>query len=127
MKCNQKLCQRNKNLNNDGTCNVCEDVIAECKKIYDKIKKKCVIEKVEIVLKDMINTHKKLSKGEKVDNQIVSNLLLGGVVNIIDQHDTIEDVEKRLEEVQNENVTNQTKLIAMDENGVVLKESKERF
>ena len=110
MKCNQKLCQRNKNLNSDGTCNVCEDVIAECKKKYDKIKKKCVIEKVEVDLKDMINTHKKLSKGEKVDNQIVSNLLLGGVINIIAQHDTIEEVEKRLQEVEYKNITNQTRI-----------------
>ena len=39
----------------------------------------------------MIKTHKKLSKGEQVDSQIVSNLLLGGVINIIAQRDTIEE------------------------------------
>ena len=48
-----KICQRNNNLNSDGTCNVCEDVIAECKKKYDKIKNNCVIEKVKVeVLKN---------------------------------------------------------------------------
>ena len=61
--------------------------------------------KVEVDLKDMINTHKKLSKGEKVDSQIVSNLLLGGVINISAHHDTIEDVEKRLEEIDRPGIT----------------------
>ena len=146
MKCNQKLCQRTKNLNGVGICNVCEDVIAEYKKKHDKIEKKRVVEKVEVDLKQMINTHKKLSKGEQVDSQIVSNLLLGGVINIIAQHDTIEEFENKLKVVEHENITNQTrieslenwvlkqnetildlndKLTTMDENGVVLKESKE--
>ena len=68
---------------------------------HDNIKKKNVIKEVKDDLKKMVSNQK---KREKVDSNIVSNLLLGGVVIIIifAQHDTIEEFEKRLQEVEHE-------------------------
>ena len=61
---------------------------------HDNIKKKNVIKKVKDDLKNMVSNQQKLLKGEKVDSNIVGNLLLGGVVIIIifAQHDTIEEL-----------------------------------
>ena len=68
---------------------------------HDNIKKKNVIKEVKDDLKKMVSNQK---KREKVDSNIVSNLLLGGVIIIIifGQHDTIEEFEKRLQEVEHE-------------------------
>ena len=94
----------------------------------------------------MISTHKRLAHGLKVDPKLVSNLLLGGVINILAQHDTIASIEEKLKIVQHEIITNNTrieslenwvlkqdneinqlndKLSCLDRNGVVLKDSKE--
>jgi hypothetical protein len=145
MKCIQKLCQRTKNLNDDGRCNVCEDVIKENEKRYEKIKKTKVKE-VAVDLKLMVHTHEKLSRGEKVEPNIVSNLLLAGVINILAQHDTILEAETRIETLEQDKVSNEArleaienwvlkqdepikelgaKLMNMDENGVILEENKD--
>ena len=62
MNCYQKLCQRTKNLNVSGTCNVCEEVIKENKKEHEKIEKKSVIGMVDIDIntcyKSIINAQK---------------------------------------------------------------------
>ena len=146
MKCNQKLCHRTKNLSSCGICNVCEEVIKENDMKHQKLDKQKVLEKVNVDLKHMISTHKKLANGEKVDSQVVSNLLLGGVINILAQHDAIEDVEKRIKTIEHEEISIKTridslenwvlkqneqisdlneKLSSMDNNGVILKETKE--
>ena len=144
MKCIQKLCQRAKNLNGEGRCSVCEDVIKENEKKHKKVEKTKVKE-VAVDLKLMVHTHEKLSRGEKVEPDIVSNLLLAGVINILDQHDTIVEAETRIKALEQEKVSNEArleaienwvlkqdekikelddKLINMDENGVILKENK---
>ena len=61
MKCSQKLCQRSKNLNTNGNCDVCEEVIKETEKKHEKVEQKRMINKVEV---DMIKIHKKLINGE---------------------------------------------------------------
>ena len=144
MKCVQKLCQRSKNLNSDGRCNVCEDVIKDNENKH-KSKEKTKVEKVAVDFKLMVNTHRKLSKGEKVEPEVVSNLLLAGLINILAQHDTIVEVETRMDSLEQEKVTNAAsiealehwvlkqdehikelsdKLMNLDENGVILKENK---
>ena len=103
MKCIQKLCQRTKNITSTGNYNVCDEVIkqnTEKRKRVDKQNK--IIEKVEVDLTMKISTHKKLANGQKVDPEIVSNLLLGGIINILAQHDTIASIEEKLKIVQHE-------------------------
>ena len=112
----------------------------------EKIKKKKSVEKVEIDLNRMIDIHKKLSNGVSIDQKDVSVLVLGGIINIISQHDALEDIEKRIEEAECKDVTNRTriealenwvlkqddlikdlnkKLDTMDANGAIIQESSE--
>ena len=146
MKCNQKLCQRNKNLDSNGTCNVCNEVIRETEKKHEKIKKNNVVEKVELDFKYMVAANKQLSKGEQVDPGVVSNLLLSGIINILAQHDTIVELEARVKILEHEKVSNaariealenwvlkqddqitkvKDKLSTMDVNGAIIKENKD--
>ena len=57
-------------------------------------------------LKLMISTHEKLARGESVDKDAVSVLLLGGIINILRKHHTILDIEDRVNAIDVENVTN---------------------
>ena len=61
---------------------------------FDKLKKSAG-DVIEPDLKLMIATHDKLVKGEKVEQNDVSVLLLGGIINIIRQHDTIAPLEEK--------------------------------
>ena len=54
-------------------------------------------------LKLMISTHEKLARGESVDKDAVSVLLLGGIINILRQHHTILDIEVRVKSIDVEN------------------------
>ena len=67
MKCSQKLCNRSKNLNSFGNCEVCEEVIKETNKKHEKVKEKRVIDRVEVDMKHMISMHRNLLNGDKVD------------------------------------------------------------
>ena len=67
---------------------MCDNVLAEALKSFGT-KKKHVLKKVEVDVQLMVNTHDKLARGLTVDHDVVSNLLLGGVINILQQHDAI--------------------------------------
>jgi hypothetical protein len=54
----------------------------------------------------MLDAQNKLAQGEYVDQQVLSQLLLGGIINIIAQHDTIVKVEKKMKLLEHEHVTN---------------------
>ena len=146
MKCKQKLCQRSKNLKQNGNCGICDDVIAEATK-NDENPETNSSENVEVDLKLMINTHNKLAQGIPVDANAVSVLLLGGIINIINQHDKIENLEKKMKNVLMENNTNKIrlemienwvqqqdnlikklyeKLSFVDKNGIVFKENHKK-
>ena len=120
MKCLQKLCQRTKNLQKGGNCNVCEDAIVSSTKALEKGK---VVKAVETDLKLMISTHEKLVKGETVEKGVVNVLLLGGVINILNQHDRISEMENKLKEVEVQNVTNILRVESL-ENWVVKQDEK---
>ena len=90
MKCKQQLCQRSKNINENGNCNICDDAINEAIRKFEKTDKSTG--NVAIDLNMMIEIHKKLSNGVTVEPKVVSGLLLGGVINIINQHDKIVDL-----------------------------------
>ena len=145
MKCKQKLCQRTKNIKQSGNCNVCGDAIADAMKNEVKTDSKPT-ENVEIDIDLMIDTHNKLSEGIPIDPKVISGLLLGGVINIINQHDKIADIEEKMKLLSSENVTNNVriemlenwvqkqgevikklddKLATLDKNGVIFKENEE--
>ena len=85
-KCKQKLCQRTKGINNSGDCSVCEEVIRSVKEKHIKVDEKRKIRRVELDIKHMMNINDKLARGEQIDSKVVSNLLLSGVINVIEQH-----------------------------------------
>lgn len=146
MKFSQKLCQRNKNINQNGNCSVCEEVIANSMKAHEKIDQNKTIPKVALDMKQMVDVHKKLKNGINIDPRDVSVLLLGGVINIISQHDALENLEEKIKTLEHNEITNKTrieslenwvvcqgdliktldeKLTVLDKNGVVIKESAE--
>ena len=83
MKCLQKSCQRNKNIDvQSGLCNVCHDVVKDTtEKFKNKEAIKVIKKKVEVNFADMVRMHQKLSKGEVLDHTAVSGLILGGIIN----------------------------------------------
>ena len=148
MKCIQKSCQRNKNINDvNGLCNVCNDVVKDTtKRLEDKKVNKVPRKKVEVDFAKMVKMHEKLARGESIDPAVISSLVLGGVINILVQHDMIEDLEAKLKELEQENKTNKIrieslehwmnkqsletleldkKLEALDADGIVVKENYE--
>ena len=86
--------------------NVCDAVIGEELKKYNTLlRKKPLISNVEVDLKAMVDVHEKLANGAPIDQKMVSRLLLADVINILNQHDSNVDVEKRLTTNDIENVT----------------------
>ena len=83
MKCKQKLCHRTKHLNEFGNCNVCDDVLKQAQHDHQQVDQRKSVKWIEFDVKEMINTHKKLSKGEKVEPNIVNSLILSGIINMM--------------------------------------------
>ena len=69
----------------------------------------------------MVEVHEKLSRGKKIDPQIVSVLLLGGIINITSQHDAMDELEAKIKELEVEKGTTKTRLEALE--NWVLKQS----
>ena len=122
MKCKQRLCQRTKNLSSEGNCNVCEDAIEEVKKSFEKKHKKKNNEHVVIDMKLMMEAQEKLSKGVPIDPKIVSRLLLSGIINIINQHDDLENLEAKVKSIEISNTTSQIRIESLE--GWVLKQDE---
>ena len=146
MKCKQKLCSRSKNLSPNGNCSVCEEVLENARIAKDQTNKQKSVPKIEVDLKQMIDVHGKLSKGANIDPSVVSGLLLAGVINILGQHDELEQLEERIKALECNNLTNRNriealenwvvkqdelitvldgKLSTMDQSGVIIKEGIE--
>jgi hypothetical protein len=58
----------------------------------------------------LVDAHDKLAKGNPIDQKTVSRLLLAGVVNILNQHDTIVNLEEGVKANTIENVTTKVRL-----------------
>ena len=144
MKCKQKSCKRNLNQNSTtGFCSVCKDVAKEA--TNDEKKKntssKQMLRNVKIDYNEMVKMHEKLSKGEKVEPASTSSLILGGIINILIQHDAIEELSGKLKTFDEENATikarieslenwnskqaEQIKDLSNKENEALMKENKE--
>ena len=114
MKCKQKLCNRNKNICPNGNCNVCEDAIKEVQKVQQKECKKPNLEELQVDLASMVKMHEKLIKGERVDPTEVSSLLLAGIIKILYQHDSIDFLEQKMNDVETENATNRFRIESLE-------------
>ena len=92
MKCKQKSCNRNKNLLNDGFCNVCNEAIMDINKEYDAQKKIN-----EGIIKDLMGVNEKLRRGEIVDQNVVNGVIMGGIISLITNKGVLdEDSEARI-------------------------------
>ena len=117
MKCKQKSCKRNQNINQtSGFCNVCHDVSQEATNDLDKKKEfnKQGLKKVNMDHKEMIKMHEKLSKGEVIDHASTSSVILGGIINILVQHSVIEELEVKIETLEQDNVSNKARLDSLE-------------
>ena len=88
----KNICQWTKNINLSRKCNVCEEVLENVGCIA--IDKNKVVQRVELDMKKIIDVQNKLSNGKDVDQRDISVLLLGGVMNILHQHDALEKLEE---------------------------------
>ena len=122
MKCKQRLCARSKNLDKSGNCSVCADAINEASKDFEKHKKR-ITSKVDVDLKLMVETHEKIAKGVQVDPKVLSNLLLGGIINILHQHDTIAEIDERIKMVEQGSLSDKIRIESLE--NWVLKQSDE--
>ena len=53
----------------------------------------------------MVKVHDKLSRGIAVEQEVVGNILLGGVINILHQHDVVEELDNRIKDVEQTSLT----------------------
>ena len=60
------------------------------------VKKQEHYDTVILYMKTMVDTHNKLVKSEKVDQQLISELLLGGIINILNQSEAVDNIIKRI-------------------------------
>ena len=115
VKCNQKLCSRTKNMNPDGVCNVCADVIKNTNAKHNKVdEKRRFSRRVTIDMKKMVEINEKLSQGVKVDPDVVSNLLLNGIINIIDQNECLDELEQRIKLLEHSDITNKARIESLE-------------
>ena len=114
MKCIQRLCQRNKNLKPSGYCNVCDDVVENVKKQYETKESQRNVRRVELDLNLLVDTHKKLATGKQVGRDVVDILLLGGISNILNQSESVDNLTKKVRDLEIENLTNATRLEALE-------------
>ena len=62
----------------------------------------------------MLAAHEKLARVEQVDQQVLSQLLLGGVINILAQHDEIINIEEKVKLLEQKQLTNQTRIESLE-------------
>ena len=98
-------------------------MIKQNDKKHEKIENKNTIKKVELDLKKMFEINKKLSSGERVQPEVVSNLLLSGIINILVQHDAIVEAEAIIKALEYDKVSNQARIEAL-ENWVLMQDDK---
>ena len=117
MKCKQKSCKRNQNLNiTSGFCNICHEVSQEATNEIKKKEESSMegLKKVNIDYKEMIKMHEKLVKGEAIDYASTSSVILGGIINILVQHSALEGLETRVDTLEKENISNKARIESLE-------------
>ena len=84
------------------------------KKQKETSKKKTNFERVDLDLKMMIETHRKLVSGTPVDSTAVNFLSLGGIFNILNQREAVDEVDERTKALEHEDVSNKALLEALE-------------
>ena len=95
---------------------MCEDAVNAIKEkeaLKKKVKDKH-FEKVALDMKTMVDTHKKLVKGEPVEQKDLSELHLRGIINILSQSETVDNILERIEAIEQEKLTNQLRIEALE-------------
>ena len=88
---------------------MCQNVIEESAKTFANTRKP-ILKKVEVDLDLMVKAHKKIVRGELVEQEVVSNLLLGGIINILHQHDTVEELDRRIKSLEEMMLTDKLRI-----------------
>ena len=96
MTCKQKLCKRTASITSSGNCSVCQNAIDEAVKKIEKTRKTKHFEKVDVDFNLMVETHKKLEQGIRVDPVTLNVLVLSGIMNILRQSEALEEAEERV-------------------------------
>ena len=146
MVCKQKLCKRKANTTSSGNCAVCQNAIDDALNKVEASRKKQNFERVDVDFQLMLETHKKLEKGIRVDPTALNILVLGGIVNILCQSEAVDQIQEKVKILEQDNVTNKVKMeyletwvinqhdiiedlnqkfSRLDKNGVIVKESSE--
>ena len=110
MKCNQKSCNRTKNLLNNGFCNVCNEAIMDINKEYDAQKKIN-----EGIIKDLMGVNEKLRRGEIVDQNVVNGVIMGGIISLITKKAVLdEDLEARITSLEVDANTSKSRIESLE-------------
>ena len=126
MKCNQRLCHRNKNLKESGYCSICDDLMNELKRKYEPKQKPRTFQRVELDLKLLQDTHNKLMQGISVDPKVVNNLLLAGITNILYESETIEETAEKVKALEMEVLSDKARLESLENWTLKLNENVEK-
>ena len=86
----------------------------DLKKKYEDRESKKTFQKVELDLKLLIDTHKKLASGNSVEPKVVNTLLLGGIANILCQSELFDNVTERVKVLEIENIENKLRLESLE-------------
>ena len=92
----ETLSKKSKKICASVNCNVCEDAMKAINDNADIEKKQEHYDTVILYMKTIVDTHNKLVKSEKVDQQLISELLLGGIINILNQSEAVDNIIKRI-------------------------------
>jgi hypothetical protein len=97
MKCNTKSCQRSKNILANGFCNTCD----EAKKLENPQKKKASKE-IELNVREIETIYNKLKIGDKVDQNVVNSVIIGGILAFISQKEASVELTARVTELESD-------------------------
>jgi hypothetical protein len=62
----------------------------------------------------MVRMHEKLMRGERVDPNDVSTLILAGIIKIINQHDLIDNLDEKVNDIERENLSNKFRIESLE-------------
>ena len=114
MKCVQKSCQRNKNLLENGYCNVCNEAVQETTtKELEKNNKFKGIKQVDT--QELLKIYENVKKGNLIDQTTMSLSIIGGLFKIIDHQEASEkELEAKINKLEVENISNKSRIESLE-------------
>ena len=77
--------------------------IYKTSKLSKQNSKKDFPKKIEIDMKEMVKMHDKLRKGEVIEPSKVSSVVLAGIIDILVQHDALNNLDAKMIAMEEEN------------------------